>query len=37
MTDVNALTAWIRTILTLAALVWTATKMADDYFDSRRK
>ena len=37
MTDVNALAAWIRTILTLAALVWIATTMADDYFDRRRK
>jgi hypothetical protein len=38
----NTLTAeqigvWVRTMLTLAALVFVATTMADDYFEERKR
>lgn len=35
--DAAQLGALIRTVLTLAAIVWVASNMADDYFDRRRR
>ncbi len=37
MMDTHVLGAWLRTLLTLVAIVWVAVTMADDCFDSRRR